>query len=241
MFMHLIGVNQKSKWLGDCRLRNRVNKILCNIKKYVREYKNDRTLQVKSVIVVFITILFIISTYCSSFVFTNKLSESEYLEISNLYYEMQVVTDIRNKDYVKNDLKRIDREKIYHNLRKDSIQYAMIVSRNALELYKNGRKATDVRDYIIRCDLTFENIEGLTAAEEVFYFSKMFFQEETTDLNRLATYSSDISKIVEKEQIILNKIGYLNSIRNFFVITLYLLFLFLIFKNKLIGKVLKNI
>lgn len=224
---------------------NIISKIENNYKntlKYIKDNRKNRTLQVKCILVAFITVLFIISTYCSSFVFSEKLSETEYTEISKLYLEMQsVVSDIRDKDYVKSMLKRIDREKVYHNLRQDSIQYAMVVSRNALEFYSNGRKASDVRDYIIRCDLPFESIEGLTAPEDVFYFSKMFFQEDTTDLNRLATYSSDISKIVEEEQIILNKIRYLNGVKTFFVVILYLILLFFVIKSKFIGKVIKNI
>ena len=222
-------------------MKNKIISIYKSLFKYIKQHRNDRTLKIKCFICVFITILFVVATYCSSFVMINKLSDIEYTEISGLYNEMQSVTEIRNKDYVKNTLRKIDREKVYHNLRQDSIQYAMIVSRNAFEFYSNGRKADDVREYIIRCDLTFENIEGLKAAEEVFYYSKVFFQEDTTDLNRLATYSSDISKIVEAEQDILNKIGYLNGVKTFFVIMLYLIVLFGVFKSKFIGKVINNI
>lgn len=227
--------------VGDLNLKNKLLVIYDKILKYFKQYKKNRILKIKCIICVFVSILFIVATYCSSFMLTDKLSETEYTEISELYNEMQRITEIRNKEYVINDLKKIDREKVYHNLRQDSIQYAMIVSRNAFNFYKEGRKADDVRDYIIRCDLTFENIEGLKAPEDVFYYSKMFFQEDTTDLNRLATYSSDISKIVESEQKILDKIGYLNGVKTFFVIMLYLLVLFGIFKSKVIGKVINNI
>ena len=227
--------------VGDLNLKNKLLVIYDKILKYFKQYKKNRILKIKCIICVFVSILFIVATYCSSFMLTDKLSETEYTEISELYNEMQRITEIRNKEYVITDLKKIDREKVYHNLRQDSIQYAMIVSRNAFNFYKEGRKADDVRDYIIRCDLTFENIEGLKAPEDVFYYSKMFFQEDTTDLNRLATYSSDISKIVESEQKILDKIGYLNGVKTFFVIMLYLLVLFGIFKSKVIGKVINNI
>jgi hypothetical protein len=227
--------------VGDLNLKNKLLVIYDKILKYFKQYKKNRILKIKCIICVFVSILFIVATYCSSFMLTDKLSETEYTEISELYNEMQRITEIRNKEYVITDLKKIDREKVYHNLRQDSIQYAMIVSRNAFNFYKEGRKADEVRDYIIRCDLTFENIEGLKAPEDVFYYSKMFFQEDTTDLNRLATYSSDISKIVESEQKILDKIGYLNGVKTFFVIMLYLLVLFGIFKSKVIGKVINNI
>lgn len=227
--------------VGDLNLKNKLLVIYDKMLKYFKQYKKNRILKIKCIICVFVSILFIVATYCSSFMLTDKLSETEYTEISELYNEMQRVTVIRNKEYVITDLKKIDREKVYHNLRQDSIQYAMIVSRNAFNFYKEGRKADEVRDYIIRCDLTFENIEGLKAPEDVFYYSKMFFQEDTTDLNRLATYSSDISKIVESEQKILDKIGYLNGVKTFFVIMLYLLVLFGIFKSKVIGKVINNI
>jgi hypothetical protein len=227
--------------VGDLNLKNKLLVIYDKMLKYFKQYKKNRILKIKCIICVFVSILFIVATYCSSFMLTDKLSETEYTEISELYNEMQRITEIRNKEYVITDLKKIDREKVYHNLRQDSIQYAMIVSRNAFNFYKEGRKADEVRDYIIRCDLTFENIEGLKAPEDVFYYSKMFFQEDTTDLNRLATYSSDISKIVESEQKILDKIGYLNGVKTFFVIMLYLLVLFGIFKSKVIGKVINNI
>jgi hypothetical protein len=227
--------------VGDLNLKNKLLVIYDKMLQYFKQYKKNRILKIKCIICVFVSILFIVATYCSSFMLTDKLSETEYTEISELYNEMQRITEIRNKEYVITDLKKIDREKVYHNLRQDSIQYAMIVSRNAFNFYKEGRKADEVRDYIIRCDLTFENIEGLKAPEDVFYYSKMFFQEDTTDLNRLATYSSDISKIVESEQKILDKIGYLNGVKTFFVIMLYLLVLFGIFKSKVIGKVINNI
>ena len=170
-------------------------------------------------------VIFSILFSCFYSLTTNRLNENEYNTISNMYSRMRSVnSSIKSDFYIEKGLKILDRKIISEQLKGDSIVYCLSVSDNIMEMIKLDRDKQYIKDYIGRCDLSFNKVVGLETSQELFDVLYQFNLTYLPNDDYLQLFGDDLVKIVEKGNMEIEHVALKNKIYISLVILCYILF-----------------
>lgn len=158
-----------------------------------------------------------------SFGLSNKLNSEEYEVVSNIYREMRYVDmGIKNDFYGQSLIKYLDKDFILEELHRDSLIYSVVVSENAFTMLSNEIVPVDIRSYISRCELNFEDIVGLETPTKLFDLYREYFSSFTDDIENLEVFSKKMTEIVQEEQVLISKTDSVRFIIGLLVIVSYM-------------------
>lgn len=150
---------------------------------------------------------------CAYGIIVNRLSDLEYNTISTMYHRMRMVDNtIKSDFYINTGLKVLDRSIIEKQLRGDSITYCLSLSNNVIDMIAQGRDKKFVKDYLNRCNISFDRITNLDTASELYENIVMFNSLYIPEDDYLELFGEQMKTIVEKEEKELKYVGLLNRL-----------------------------
>ena len=145
-----------------------------------------------------IFLLFGLSYY---FITCDRLTDNEYKEVSKLYSRMSRVDDsIKNEFYRDFALKYLDREFVLEELRKDTLEYSLIINEKLIDKLIAGSVRSEILKYISNCDLDFENFKGLNVSTELFDLYRTFGNTYLPKEEYFEIFANEVLEIVKDEQ-----------------------------------------
>lgn len=154
---------------------------------------------------------------------SNKLNSEEYEVVSNMYREMRYVDmGIKSDFYNQTLIKYLDKDFILEELHRDSLIYSVVVSENAFTMLSNEIVPSDIRSYISRCELNFEDIVGLETPTKLFDLYREYFSSFTDNIENLEVFSKKMTEIVQEEQVLISKTDSVRFIIGLLVIASYM-------------------
>lgn len=153
-------------------------------------------------------LIYLISILSVLFVFSDKLTYTELVAVTDFYEEIRLTDDTLKSDfYIDTLIKIIDKEIVYEELRKDALLYSLKVSENAFEIYSYKYSGADALAYLNRCDVNFDVFNGLECNEELLELHKSFFRADNKSVEDLNTFNELLVDIIDPEYIYLDDIG----------------------------------
>lgn len=168
-----------------------------------------------------IFLLFGLSYY---FITCDRLTDNEYKEVSKLYSRMSRVDDsIKNEFYRDFALKYLDREFVLEELRKDTLEYSLIINERLIDKLIAGSVRSEILKYISNCDLDFENFKGLNVSTELFDLYRTFGNTYLPKEEYFEIFANEVLEIVKDEQEYILSVQKNRGLKIFVYSLLYLL------------------
>lgn len=143
--------------------------------------------------------IFIISSL--TFLFSNKLTDVEYGELSSIYIEMRrIEPNIKSDFYVNHLLKVLDKRYIQKELRKDALIYSLTVTDTGADLYLSGRNFNYIYEYVDRCFIPFSKFSGMSFAEDILNEAKKYYSKGSELDEDLTLYQDNLIKSIDTVQ-----------------------------------------
>ena len=162
-------------------------------------------LNIKKILVLLLAVscLVLLFFVCKMFVFTEKISDDEYVIINEMYSEMcRVESDLKPMQYYNEKIKKLDKQYVSDELIKDTYLYCVSVVNRGFEMFEQDYDSVSVYRYFARCNLDFTRIKALDFADNVFILSEAYFrsfQDDEEVLGQYAVYLDGILSPVSEE------------------------------------------
>jgi len=145
-----------------------------------------------------IFLLFGLSYY---FITCDRLTDNEYKEISKLYSSMRRIDDSIKSDFYKDSiLKYLDREIVLEELRKDTLEYSLIINERLIDKLLAGSVRSDILKYIANCDLDFEDFKGLKVSSDLFDLYRAFGNTYLPNEDYFEIFANEVLETIKEEQ-----------------------------------------
>ena len=148
--------------------------------------------------VVIVTLIFAIIAVSMLFLFSDKLTEEEYTEISAVYKEMMSRNDdIKSSFYVDTLMKVMNRDYIIDEMVKDGFIYISNETQNAFNMVLAGYDADYVLGYFDRCYIDFTKFVNLDFVTSIQDLNRAYFEAFSEDEEMFEYYQELLNQITE--------------------------------------------